>query len=667
MADAVLLVEIKTQIAGLKAGLTEAENLVKSNTGSFQNLGKASTGALKSAEKSSQELRKGIEAASHEVTALGGTFGQMARASRGIGGIFTASGAAEISAGIAGVGIALLGLASHTAGEVIELQHLSTTTGVSVEALGAMKAGLERAGVSGDLLRRGLPRLEEKIFTAAEQSKEARDAFAILGLQTEKWSKQLPDLVTVLSTVNKGLSTHRLNAAQAAAVSEVFGLRTQELAAALPAMMNALKDPATLEFGRRMQDAVGAAEEFKKEEAILSEEITEVGVPVLQMLIKAWEYLKAGVRETGMVIQGFGATFLISMKASVNAIDDLAHGRFRDAIKTMEQSTKDMAEVAHEMWANMQKDADDTAAHIAGVMAGRGPGGPPTRQVLPVGFGEGKGKKDTAEKKYREQVLRDMVKQSERIAAEMKKAQAQLQPAAGGGPGPLVAKGAGGMVEAEKAQWKEINLIVKQGLDQEEKLREKSVQDAKRTEQQKEEAVRSAAERTTAEIQQAESTRYGFRNLFAEKANALIQKGVGMAISWAYKKLVAQIAADKLSQASSAGKGAAKAGSDLPFPVNLIAAATTFSSLMAYEKGGIIPATSLSMVHKNEMILPRHISEFVQRSAARGAGEGGGAGLNVNFHQTIHAMDSSGVSDVLNKNSSIVFSVLQRELRKRNL
>jgi hypothetical protein len=665
MADATLLVEIKTNVAGLKAGLSEAEAVVKNNTGSFQNLGKASTGALKSAEKGSQELRKGIEAASHEVTALGGTFGQMARASRGIGGMFTASGAAEIAAGIAGIGVALLGLANHTADEAIELQHLSETTGISVQALAGMKAGLERAGVSGDLLRRGLPRLEEKIFTAAEESKEARDAFKALGVDTGKWSKQLPDVVTLLEQVNKGLADHRVNAQQAAAIAEVFGLRTNQLAASISAMLEGMRDPSLANYRKAMAEAVGAAEEFKKEEAILSEEITEVGVPVLEMLIKAWEYLKAGVRETGMVIQGFGATFLISMKTSANAIDDLAHGRFRDAIKTMEQSTKDMAEVTHEMWANMQKDADDTTRHIAAVMYGRGPGLPPKPQI-PLGTKEKK-EKDPAEKKYQEEILKDAVRQQERIAAETKKAQAQLKA--------LEAEGTREMTAAEKEQWEQVNRIVKQGLDEQEAQRKAALKkqladarEAAREEERKDALIRKTTEQTTAEIQRAMYERHGFEKMFAEKGNQLIQKSAAEAISWTAKKLSGQLTADKASQFSSARKGAAKAASDLPFPINLIVGGVTFAALMAYAGGGIVPQTSLSMVHKNEMVLPRHISESVQRGARLASGEGGGGGFR-DFHYSpkITAMDASGVSDVLSKNSSTMFALMQREMRKRNL
>jgi hypothetical protein len=666
MADATLLVEIKTNIASLKAGLSEAESVVKSGTGGFQNYGKVSTSALKSAEKGSQELKKSIEAASHEVTAIGGVFGNMARASRGIGGIFTASGAAEAVAGIAGIGVALAGLAQHTADEAIELQHLSSTTGVSVEALGAMKAGLERAGVSGDLLRRGLPRLEEKIFTAAEQSKEARDAFSILGLQTDKWSKQLPSLVEVLSKVNQGLSTHRLNAAQAAAVSEVFGLRTQELAAALPAMMSGLKDPALLEFGKRMQAAVGAAEEFKKEEAIISEEITEAGIPVLRWLIEVFENLASTVRMVGIVFKDmFVRPFTIGIEGVKGALEALQHGDIKAAYASLAQANKDSATILSKTWADLRKEADDTAMHVATIMAGRGPGGPPTKQVLPTGFGEGKKEKDPskAEERLRrsaekgiEAVARantkaDMIVEksqdkefAERLNAEIRTEQLWDK---------LYAK-------AEAIENKKIALIEKDSKKQEDEVA--------RTEQRKAKTVADKTRQTTAEIQRAMYERYGFQNLLAEKGNQLIQNSAAEAIKWATLKLSGQLTEDKKSQFSSAKAGAAYAAKHLPFPINLVAAGVTFAALMSFDKGGVVPQTSLSMVHRNEMVLPPNLSEFVQRSAARASGQGeAGPGVHFNYSPRVNAIDGESAGRFLDKHGDFILNNLLRKMRSKNM
>jgi hypothetical protein len=45
----------------------------------------------------------------------------------------------------------------------------------------------------------------------------------------------------------------------------------------------------------------------------------------------------------------------------------------------------------------------------------------------------------------------------------------------------------------------------------------------------------------------------------------------------------------------------------------------------AFERGGIVPDTGLAMVHAREMVLPEHISSFIQGAAA-GAGASGAPG-----------------------------------------
>ncbi len=54
-------------------------------------------------------------------------------------------------------------------------------------------------------------------------------------------------------------------------------------------------------------------------------------------------------------------------------------------------------------------------------------------------------------------------------------------------------------------------------------------------------------------------------------------------------------------------------------------------SLAAFEQGGIVGSDQLAMVHKNEMVLPAHISQSVQ-AMANGGREGGGQGGDTHYH-----------------------------------
>jgi hypothetical protein len=75
----------------------------------------------------------------------------------------------------------------------------------------------------------------------------------------------------------------------------------------------------------------------------------------------------------------------------------------------------------------------------------------------------------------------------------------------------------------------------------------------------------------------------------------------------------------------------------LPYPENIMAApvmmgeaAAETMSAMAFERGGIVPGSSGSAVpitaHAKEMVLPEHISSFIQSAAAGAAGAPGAPG-----------------------------------------
>jgi hypothetical protein len=89
-------------------------------------------------------------------------------------------------------------------------------------------------------------------------------------------------------------------------------------------------------------------------------------------------------------------------------------------------------------------------------------------------------------------------------------------------------------------------------------------------------------------------------------------------------------------------------------PASAAAALSTvlgFQGLAFAEQGGVIPSDQLAYVHKNEMVLPAHISQGIQSMfAGSGQTANNPVGGNVfHFSPVVSAMDAEGVDRVLAK------------------
>jgi hypothetical protein len=142
--------------------------------------------------------------------------------------------------------------------------------------------------------------------------------------------------------------------------------------------------------------------------------------------------------------------------------------------------------------------------------------------------------------------------------------------------------------------------------------------------------------------------------------------------------VASQIAENKalaLSEAGLAGAGGVASMAAAPFPIDLsapafgAAMAAAAAGFAAFEQGGIVTAN----LHEGEMVLPRHLSTFVQTAAASAGGiggpggpggrggDGGSAGttnnrVNLTVHNHGGAMDENALA-----------KMLTRELRRRNV
>jgi hypothetical protein len=143
----------------------------------------------------------------------------------------------------------------------------------------------------------------------------------------------------------------------------------------------------------------------------------------------------------------------------------------------------------------------------------------------------------------------------------------------------------------------------------------------------------------------------------------------------------------------SAKQAAGRAMSEFPFPINIAMAAAAFAGTMAlasFDLGGIMPDDGAGFLHKNEMVLPPRLSQFVQNAAINAQGSEGGAGGEggkggeggrgadtdageSHFHfspqstYNINATDRSGMEDALREHGELIFTMWKQQMRARNL
>ena len=106
------------------------------------------------------------------------------------------------------------------------------------------------------------------------------------------------------------------------------------------------------------------------------------------------------------------------------------------------------------------------------------------------------------------------------------------------------------------------------------------------------------------------------------------------------------------------------------------------AAALAFEKGGVIPGATSSAVpifgHAGEMVLPAHLSKFVQTAAAGAGGAArassipglpGGTDrpIHLHMHNTVSTLDSDGVEDVPAAHGPKMFSYFKGQLRKQGV
>jgi hypothetical protein len=185
----------------------------------------------------------------------------------------------------------------------------------------------------------------------------------------------------------------------------------------------------------------------------------------------------------------------------------------------------------------------------------------------------------------------------------------------------------------------------------------------------------SAMKMLTSTVQAAETQMIGFALKTAEKKIALwieeaLRKKATESATTA-SSLTEALAADKargLSLAGLAGAGGTASMAAAPFPID--ATAPAFGASMAAAAAGFSMAAKggiseggMTMLHPHEMVLPPHISEFVQRAASGGGTPSPQHTTNIHYAPTINGNASK---DILKGHSSEIAGIVRTELRRTN-
>jgi hypothetical protein len=228
----------------------------------------------------------------------------------GIGGGFGAL------SGLLGAGIAV-GFAGHFIDEVskanVELDHLATKTGISIEKLSGLKLLVQEMGGDFDAISTGLVKLEKAQASAASGAGKAFQAFHAVGISLE----EVKNLKTedMLERVADAFEKHNNHALQAAVATALFGKGGAALIPILREQGSALGE--NIDKAAKMtgvtKEAAEASRKWTKDMADLSVELMKVSEVALPHVEGTLHKIAAGFLEASAAVQTvaevIGSTF----------------------------------------------------------------------------------------------------------------------------------------------------------------------------------------------------------------------------------------------------------------------------------------------------------------------------------------------------------------------
>jgi hypothetical protein len=133
----------------------------------------------------------------------------------------------------------------------------------------------------------------------------------------------------------------------------------------------------------------------------------------------------------------------------------------------------------------------------------------------------------------------------------------------------------------------------------------------------------------------------------------------------------------KESDAAAAARKAYLAGEHFPFPASIVMGpllgALAFATVMGFNEGGVVKGTGgvdsvPARLTPGEAVLPKRLTENLTNAGnSSGSGKSGDVHFNYNPTQHFHALDQSGMSDVLDKHADTIEQHVDSAFRRRGM
>jgi hypothetical protein len=582
---------------------------------------------------------------------------------------------------------------------LLEVDHLSHATGLSVEKIVEFKDVMEDAGVSSEHFPEILGSLSGAMSKVNAGSTDTISAFNALGVSTKGWKQHLPSLDVVLLQVADHIKSSHNPTQDLAAATAILGEHANDLIPILKMGSAAIKQQmaAHKEHADAVKASIQSAKELQLQENKLSNDLGTLMLPVFRAVVFVVRMFEAGLAKLWAGFKIVIAVVVESAKeiwywgqALVAAYSAISKGDFSGMVKAftdlngkLEAGAKDTAKYITDTWAEGNRQADEILKdHFLAEEEGD--------KGLTQHVNDQQAKRTTIvalHNKNRSKIVHDA---NEEIKADtlamfnsldkaaMNSKVGSLMLGIGSAPKPRLGDDHG-VKELQKAEEKK-GQIVKKSTDYRGQLEQTLAKNM--------ESFFSSS--IMGMINGTESLASAISKLGQQMLQSVVDMLSQMLTKWIethiLMKLFGITTSEETAQAgiaASAATGGAAAGASVAaIPItgwSMVApvseaAYTQLSSFIPrvnfHAAGGYyeVNGDQIGLVHDKEMVLPAGIANRL-RSTIDSMGEGGGSGrgINVNVYHSVNAIDASSFKDTIRQHGNMIGNEVARVIRRNSL
>jgi hypothetical protein len=353
--------------------MEEMSNVARATTegmsGSFQELASTTSSSTTAMGGSWLKLDDEVKVATTDIAAhlskVGAKISETAERSRlGVG---TMEASFSGLSTLLGAGIAV-GFAAHFLDEttrvLIELDHLSTTTRISVETLSGLRAVAQQTAVPFESIQVALARMQRAQVAAIEGHLQQIQAFKDLGISVAELKTLAPE--ELFYRIASGISAAAAPQIAMNSGMIIMGRGVQTLIPLLEEYGGNLKEvtEAAARNSGVTEESVRAAREWHQETAILSQQFQAAMIPALQAIVKwapiagnavaiLFDVIKGTLLDVTTVLAEFGVQ-----------IHDIATGHFEQMVEHVRSYTTEMVRINRDMVNSVTGDLHNLEAAV---------------------------------------------------------------------------------------------------------------------------------------------------------------------------------------------------------------------------------------------------------------------------------------------------------------